>query len=196
MTPQSHDAYHDHPPRKVKLVLAKIFQIEDTSTYALFRQIKTINHLLRVLFGEFRKDDFTPSHPRMRLLIRLEIDARLGRDDGVLPSELSQWLGVSRNTVSALLNGLEEQGLIQRHLHPEDRRRIQIRLTEEGHVLVNERAPKMGSFIHDLFDTLTLEERETLNALLEKLLEGMLVQAAEMGINVPDSMTPSKHTEP
>ncbi len=196
MSPQSHDAHHSGPPRKVKLVLAEIFEIEDTSTYALFRQIKTINHLLRVLFGEFRKDDFIPSHPRMRLLLRLEVDARWGRDDGVLPSELSQWLGVSRNTVSALLNGLEEQGFIQRHLHPEDRRRIQIRLTDEGHVLVNERAPKMGSFIQSLFDTLTPEERETLSSLLEKLLEGMLAQATEMGIDVPDTMTSSKHTEP
>ncbi len=32
--------------------------------------------------------------------------------------------------------------------------------------------------------------------LLEKLLEGMLAQATEMGIDVPDTMTSSKHTEP
>lgn len=177
-------------------MLAEVFQVEDMSTHTLFRQIKMINHLLRLLFGEFRKDEDTPSHPRMRLLIRLEVDARLGRDDGVLPSELSQWLGVSRNTVSALLNGLEEQGLIQRHLHPEDRRRIQIRLTDEGHVLVKKRAPHIGSFIQNLFDTLTPEERDTLSTLLDKLLEGMLARATEMGIDMPDSMTPPKHVEP
>jgi DNA-binding MarR family transcriptional regulator len=186
---------HNKPPHHVKPVLAELFEIEDMSTHELFRQIKAINHLLRLLFGEFRKDDDTPSHPRMRLLIRLEVEARLGHDDGVLPSELSQWLGVSRNTVSALLNGLETQGLIQRHLHPKDRRRIQIRLTDEGHVLVKKRAPQMGSFIHSLFDTLTPEERDTLSTLLEKLLEGMLARAVELDINLPDSVKSSEHTE-
>jgi DNA-binding MarR family transcriptional regulator len=193
LTPKAHYPYSD-PPRDVQHVLAELFGVEDMSTHKLFRQIKTISHLLRLLFGEFRKDD-TPSHARMRLLIRLEIDARLGRDEGVLPSELSQWLGVSRNTVSALLNGLEEQGLIERHLHPDDRRRIQIRLTDEGHQLVKHRAPQMGAFTHNLFDALTPEERDTLSTLLEKLLAGMVARAAELNIDMPTTVKPSECTE-
>lgn len=189
---KTHNAHHNAPPQKVNLVLAEVFQIEDMSKHTLFRQMKMVNHLLRLLSGEFRKEDNTPSHPRMRLLIHLEVNSRMGNNDGVLPSELSQWLGVSRNTVSALLNGLEKQGLIQRHLHPEDRRRLQIRLTDDGHALVQDHAPKMGSFINYLFDPLTQEERDTLSALLDKLLVGMLAQATKAGIDVPDSMAPSK----
>jgi DNA-binding MarR family transcriptional regulator len=109
----------------------------------------------------------------------------MGNDQGLLPSELSRFLGVSRNTVSALLNGLEEQGLIERHLHPTDRRQFLIRITPGGHDLVCARAPEFGAFVASMFEVLSLEERATLLALLDKLYESLRDQAAAMGLFVP-----------
>ncbi len=171
-----------HPP-EVDEALADIFAIQDMRSFHLYRRLQHVNHLLRHLVEKFRAADKL-SHARMRLLIRLEVNERLGVDKGLLPSELSHWLGVSRNTVSALLNGLEAQGLIVRQPHPTDRRRVQIHITEAGHDQVRQYAPPMGAFLDGLFAALTPAERDTLLALLEKLHEAMHAQAEAMGVEL------------
>lgn len=54
------------------------------------------------------------------------------QNDPVLPSELSEAMSVSTARVTRLLNALEERGLIQRSMDLTDRRRIIVKLTEEG----------------------------------------------------------------
>lgn len=176
---------HVHSP-EVERIMADIFSTEDMSKFELFRKLKTVSHLLSHLAGEYRKD-VKLSQARMRLLIWLAVSDRMGNTWGLQPSELSRFLGVSRNTVSALLNGLEEQGLIERHLHPTDRRQLLIRITPGGHDLVCVRAPEFGAFVASLFETLSPEERATLLTLLDKLFEGLLERAAAMGLYVPDT---------
>ncbi len=179
MTPSRHCK---HPP-EVDEALADIFALHDMRSFYLYRKLQRVNHLLRHLVDKFRSADKL-SHARMRLLIRLEVNDRLKVDEGILPSELSRWLGVSRNTVSALLNGLEEQGLITRQPHPTDRRRVEIHITEAGREQVREYAPPMGAFLDGIFKSLTPEERDTLLGLLEKLQETLLEQAEAMGVEI------------
>jgi DNA-binding MarR family transcriptional regulator len=164
--------------------MSEVFNIQDTEALDLFHHLKAVSHLLSYLIGEYRKDGKL-SQARMRLLIRLVIDNKLGIDAGLQPSALSESLGVSRNTVSALLNGLQEQGLIERHLHPTDRRQFLIRITPAGCDLVYTRAPQFAVFIASLFEHLSPDERHTLFTLLDKLYSRMLERAVEIGINVP-----------
>lgn len=56
--------------------------------------------------------------PRWGLLMRLYIEEVSGNMSGLSPSQLSHYQHVSKNTVSALLRGLEEQGLIARQARP------------------------------------------------------------------------------
>jgi DNA-binding MarR family transcriptional regulator len=180
------------PPRKranapeVERIMADIFSTQDMSKLDLFRKLMKVSHLLSHLANEYR-EDVKLSPARMRLLMRLAVSDRMGDDNGLPPSELSRFLGVSRNTVSALLNGLEEQGLIERHLHPTDRRQFLIHITPGGHDLVCTRAPEFGAFVASMFETLSPEERATLLTLLDKLFEGLLDRAAAMGLYVPDT---------
>ena len=180
-----HSRHCKHSP-EVEAALADIFAIRDMRSFHLYRRLQHVNHLLRHLVDKFRSGDKL-SHARMRLLVRLEVNDRLGVDEGLLPSELSRWLGVSRNTVSALLNGLEEQGLITRQAHPTDRRRVQIHITAAGQEQVRQYAPPMGAFLDGLFDTLTSQEKDTLLRLLDKLHETMHARAEEMGVEIPAS---------
>jgi DNA-binding MarR family transcriptional regulator len=164
--------------------MSEVFGIQDMEVLDLFHHLKAVSHLMSHLMGEYRKDGEL-SQARMRLLIRLVIDNKLGIDTGLQPSELSKSLGVSRNTISALLNGLEEQGLIERHLNPTDRRQFLIRITPAGDELVHTRAPQFAAFVASFLDNLSLDERRTLFALLDKLYTRMLERAVEAGINVP-----------
>ena len=72
------------------------------------------------------------SGPRWTLLLRLIGEEQLHGNTDVSPTYLSRCLRVSKNTVSSLLNGLEEQGLVERVLDSEDKRSFHIHLTPTG----------------------------------------------------------------
>jgi DNA-binding MarR family transcriptional regulator len=109
------------------------------------------------------------SGPRWGLLFRLLAEERCGCLDGVSPTRLSHHQNVSKNTISALLGGLEEQGLIERGLAPDDRRGFRIRLTAAGRQAVQSTAPAHLTFVNYLSAGLTADEREQLTVLLAKL---------------------------
>jgi len=53
-------------------------------------------------------------------------------NDHAEASEAADELGIPRQTMTALLDGLEKKGVLARFPHPNDRRRKVIRLTPEG----------------------------------------------------------------
>ena len=103
------------------------------------------------------------SGPRWILLFRLLAEERSGCGEGVSPTHLSQRQNVSKNTISVLLRGLEEQGLIERSLVPDDRRAFHIHLTDVGRTLVETTAPADIAFLNEM--TAGLTPRKTLNLL-------------------------------
>jgi DNA-binding MarR family transcriptional regulator len=54
-------------------------------------------------------------------------------DEGPRPQQrLAERLGADRTTMVALVDGLEEKGLVERRRHPEDRRAYEVHLTAKG----------------------------------------------------------------
>jgi DNA-binding MarR family transcriptional regulator len=58
--------------------------------------------------------------------------ASISHAPGITQAELAEELGVSRPTVSVMLQKLERAGAIERRTDVEDQRRIRIYLTEKG----------------------------------------------------------------
>jgi len=113
------------------------------------------------------------SGPRWALLLRVMGEEVLhGRTD-ISPTYLSRCLQVSKNTVSALLNGLDEQGLLERVLDPDDRRAIHIHLTPTGREVVMATAPEHVAFLNRVSSRLAPEERAQMINLLVKLYSGL-----------------------
>jgi DNA-binding MarR family transcriptional regulator len=95
---------------------------------------------------------------------------RLGPPYATSPSLLADSLGLTRGALSARLGPLEEAGLIARAHDAGDRRRVEVRLTDAGHAAVEQHLKAENRAETDLLSPLTLDERETLNNLLRKLL--------------------------
>ena len=76
---------------------------------------------------------------------------------------------MTRATVTGLLDGLEREGLIERHANAEDRRALCIRLTSKGKQLAGTVIDQHGRWIAGLFGNLSVDERKQLAALLEKV---------------------------
>ncbi len=128
------------------------------------------------IYHERHMVDCDLSGPRLGLLMRLEWEERRGNQNGVTPTALSRNQRVSRNTISALLSGLESKGLIERRLDPDDRRAFRIRLTEPGRRIVKEHAPRMIDHHNRLAAALSPEEQNQLIDLLARLYAGLTAE--------------------
>ncbi|MBS1675556.1 MAG: winged helix DNA-binding protein [Actinobacteria bacterium] len=98
------------------------------------------------------------------------IDEHQGR--GVIARELSEMSGTTPASVTSLLQGLEERGLITRTPSPDDSRVKFIRATAEGSHLVAGFDDTMNAAQARIFTPLTDEERDALLTLLQKVIDG------------------------
>lgn len=93
--------------------------------------------------------------------------------DGLAPSLLAEQAGVTRATVTGLLDGLERDALIERQAEAGDRRALRIRLTQQGRRLAGTLVEQHGRWIAGLFGGLTPAERGQLAGLLDKAAAGL-----------------------
>jgi DNA-binding MarR family transcriptional regulator len=98
------------------------------NTLTFLRTLWRLNHLLERQ-SRLMARELGVTFPQ-RTVVRL-----VGGQPGISPGELAEYLHVDPGTLSTILRGLEKRGLIERASHPEDRRRVQIRLTESGRAL-------------------------------------------------------------
>lgn len=69
--------------------------------------------------------------PALRALLAVERGGRL------TPSEIADYLGVSRSACSAILDRLENDGYVERAVNPADRRQFFIAATPQGHAVAD-----------------------------------------------------------
>jgi DNA-binding MarR family transcriptional regulator len=109
------------------------------------------------------------SGPRLSILLRLMGEEARGNFSGINPTQISHYQNVRKNTITSLLKGLEEHGLIERSSDPQDRRGFLIRITPAGRELVRSTAPARIEFMEQIVSSLSSDERDQLIFLLDKL---------------------------
>jgi DNA-binding MarR family transcriptional regulator len=107
------------------------------------------------------------SYARMRLLAALHCGGPK------IMSGISDELGVTRRNITALVDGLEEEGLVRRLPHPTDRRATVIELTDEGGRTMDTLYDEHRRAVAELFVGLSEDDRRELVRLLGLLREGL-----------------------
>ena len=88
-------------------------------------------------------------------------------------SGISEELGVTRRNVTALVDALEEEGLVRRQPHPTDRRATIIELTEEGERTAGAMYDEHREAVAELFAGLSEEDRRDLIRVLGRLRDAL-----------------------
>jgi DNA-binding MarR family transcriptional regulator len=83
---------------------------------------------------------------------------------------LAQRLALDASTSGAMLERMEKKGWIARRMHPEDRRRRLVSLTESGRTLLMELRDDVETVQHRLLDPLDPKERAVFMRLLGKVV--------------------------
>ena len=93
--------------------------------------------------------------------------------EGLAPAALAERAGVTRATVTGLLDGLEREELIERRADASDRRALCIRLTHKGKRVAKTVFSQHSHWIASLYRGLTAPEREQLAVLLDKVTSNL-----------------------
>jgi DNA-binding MarR family transcriptional regulator len=121
------------------------------------------------------------AHAAMRFGRRLEsigltppdagILRKIATDPGISQQAMAEHLGVVPSRMVALLDGLEQRGLVQRASSPDDRRSHALRLTPRGQETLGQIMRIGGEHEQDLCAALDARERTTLAELLRRVAE-------------------------
>ena len=125
---------------------------------------RTMHHM-----GEQSVEDAGLSFAQYRVLMHLFFAEKMDDCAELNPSEISDRQGVSRNTMSSFIRNLEEEGLVERRLDPNDRRRFKISLTDSGRALVTQHTGDHLRSLDESFSALSPDEQTTFLNLLRKL---------------------------
>jgi DNA-binding MarR family transcriptional regulator len=105
-----------------------------------------------------------------RFVVLMELQRE---EEGRRPAELAERTGVTRATMTGLLDGLEKEGLILRRAHAQDGRMSVVRLSAKGRQRLEGLLPDHYRRTAALMRGLSSEEREQLHALLTKVAAGI-----------------------
>jgi DNA-binding MarR family transcriptional regulator len=131
------------------------------------------------------------SSPESLLGIKLKHLAVLAylRDHGqVTQASLAEDMCMDANMCVLILNELEASENVRRTRDPADRRRHLVEITWSGLMALDHAEQAQATIEDDILAALSLEERETLRALLRRALEGVPAQ----GVRGAGSLTPSR----
>lgn len=85
------------------------------------------------------------------------------------PSSLAEKAGVSRATMTGLIDGLVREELVRRVTNVDDRRKLHIKLTVLGQAKLDEVMPEYYRRVGDLMSVLSHEQGGQLSSMLTKL---------------------------
>ncbi|BFH60167.1 MarR family winged helix-turn-helix transcriptional regulator [Paenibacillus azoreducens] len=118
--------------------------------------------------AEIHFSRFGLSTGRYRLLADLE-----DHEGELLPSQLAEHLGVTRATVTGLIDNLERDGLVSRRMSAEDGRQRSVVLTESGTTKLREMANEHYERLEAMVRLLSIEERSVFLDLLDRVTQGI-----------------------
>ena len=122
------------------------------------------------------------SQGRFRVLMLLN----RGCDNFFTPASLADTCGVTRATMTGLLDTLEKDQLTTRDTDPRDRRTIQVTLTPKGRALIEGLAPDYFRCVAGIMQPLDEVERTMLVTLLHKIQQGQAPQGAPDGMKAEE----------
>jgi DNA-binding MarR family transcriptional regulator len=130
-------------------------------------------HLLRTGDEAFRVTDAHfqaqgVSQGRFTVLMLL-YDKTCGRTHALTPAQLADQAGVTRATMTGLVDTLERDGMVTRKPDPTDRRMLSVELTAHGVAFLERLLPEHFRRISLLVSSLEENERRTLVDLLGKI---------------------------
>ena len=134
-----------------------------TETLELFRGVMLpLWHIMRAQIHELASGEYGITSSQFHII------RRISQGDTSV-SALANCMHVSRPNVSRAVDDLVNNGLVNRKRDPDDRRNIQLSLTEKGKKMIKNLHKKYEGILADQFSILSDEELRVLSSALESM---------------------------
>ena len=141
-----------------------IARADDHRALRIWLRLLTCTQMIERVVRSRLRSRFGTTLPRFDLMAQLE-----RHRGGLKMNELSQLLMVTGGNVTAIVDQLEREGLVERLDEPADRRAFRIRLTRAGEKSFAEMAREHEEWVVDLLAGLSRREHDELLKLLAKV---------------------------
>src|SRR5437016_2730922 len=141
-----------------------IARSDDHRALRIWLRLLTCTQMIERVVRSRLRERFATTLPRFDLMAQLERHA-----GGLKMNELSRLLMVTSGNVTAIVDQLEKEGLVERLDEPADRRAFRIRLTKSGERTFGEMASAHEEWVVEMLSGLSRREHEELLKLLAKL---------------------------
>src|SRR5438105_15132284 len=141
-----------------------IARSDDHRALRIWLRLLTCTQMFGRVVRSRLREQFGTTLPRFDLLAQLE-----RHPEGLKMNELSRLLMVTGGNVTAIVDQLEKEGLVERLDEPADRRAFRIRLTRAGERSFGEMACAHEEWVVELLAGLSRREHEELLKLLAKV---------------------------
>ena len=128
------------------------------------------NHTMikKELFSRLRETGLTLGQPKV-------LDY-LNHHDGAIQKDVAAACLVDPASLTVILRGMEEKGLVRREMHEEDRRAYTVRMTDKGREYALLIESEFKAIEEEVLSGFSPEERETLRALLIRLYQSQVAK--------------------
>jgi DNA-binding MarR family transcriptional regulator len=141
-----------------------IARARDHRALRVWLRLLTCTQLIERRVRSRLREQFNTTLPRFDLMAQLE-----RHPEGLKMNELSRLLMVTGGNVTAIVDQLEKEGLVERMDEPADRRAFRIRLTRAGDKSFAEMARAHEEWVVELLAGMTRREQDELLRLLAKV---------------------------
>lgn len=142
-------------------------QLDPTALHGFVHLLSVVRDAFEVLNPFFHARDLSQGRFCILMILFKEGEQALG------PAEIADALGVSRASITGLVDGLVKLSLVDRSPHPSDRRKVICRLTKRGRELLEGFLPEHLDRVARIMSALSEDERGALNGLLGKIETGL-----------------------
>lgn len=136
----------------------------DIISVLLYLEIQKAYKKMKLNHDEFlQKFDLSESKFTIMMLLSYEKDMTLS------PSSLSEKIGSKKSTITGVLKGLENKGLVKREVFSDDKRTNYVQLTDLGLRKLKEFLPYNYEVVSKVFEIFSEEEKKQFYRLANKL---------------------------
>ena len=117
-------------------------------------------------------------------LIRFNIMSTLFKNGGeMMPSEMAESVFREKNSITAVINTLEREGVVRREPSMDDRRSVKVVITDKGWKEANRLSPIAQEISREVLSCLNKEKVEDLVEIMRNLRENLLPRIAKTSGN-------------
>ncbi len=156
-------------------------ELDPTACEAFLHLLRTGNDMTHEVEAYFAKHNLTQGRFFVLMLL---MDKYKQVPVARTPAELAEVSGVTRATMTGLIDTLEKDGLVTREPDPKDHRMVSVRITTKGESVLKDIVPGHLQTMSSLMRHLTDSERKILVTLLGKVIRAVdqnKNQNAELG---------------